>query len=246
MFRTTMAACLAAAGLVMAAPAGAATLFDNGVTQGGWGGWNPNLIPDWDGFAAQRFELTEGATLTGVEFYVYIDDGDLPETIPGRPMSLNWRILSEDGSTLLPDVVLASEEDSDGVVNPSFIGCAFGPTCHYSNWSFSLPSVALGAGTYYLALQNYGDEHTYLATGAQHDALTYTRDGGATWGVIPNDGTTAHGWAVKINGDVGVSAAPEPGAWALMILGFGGAGAVLRRRRQPTLTIDGMVGHAAE
>lgn len=29
------------------------------------------------------------------------------------------------------------------------------------------------------------------------------------------------------------SAAPEPNAWALMILGFGGAGAVLRRRRTP-------------
>ena len=28
-----------------------------------------------------------------------------------------------------------------------------------------------------------------------------------------------------------VSAAPEPGAWALMLLGFGGAGALLRRRR---------------
>lgn len=27
------------------------------------------------------------------------------------------------------------------------------------------------------------------------------------------------------------SAAPEPGAWALMLLGFGGAGALLRRRR---------------
>lgn len=31
--------------------------------------------------------------------------------------------------------------------------------------------------------------------------------------------------------DVAVSAAPEPGAWALMILGFGGAGVMLRRRR---------------
>ncbi|MBS0334045.1 MAG: PEPxxWA-CTERM sorting domain-containing protein [Proteobacteria bacterium] len=27
-------------------------------------------------------------------------------------------------------------------------------------------------------------------------------------------------------------AVPEPGAWALMILGFGGAGAMLRRRRR--------------
>lgn len=31
--------------------------------------------------------------------------------------------------------------------------------------------------------------------------------------------------------DVALSAAPEPGAWALMILGFGGAGVMLRRRR---------------
>ena len=34
---------------------------------------------------------------------------------------------------------------------------------------------------------------------------------------------------VSIQGSVGV--VPEPGAWALMILGFGGAGAALRRRR---------------
>jgi hypothetical protein len=31
-----------------------------------------------------------------------------------------------------------------------------------------------------------------------------------------------------------VGAIPEPGAWALMIIGFGGAGAMLRRRRTST------------
>jgi hypothetical protein len=35
--------------------------------------------------------------------------------------------------------------------------------------------------------------------------------------------------AFKIQG--GVAPVPEPGAWALMIVGFGGAGAVLRARR---------------
>jgi hypothetical protein len=34
----------------------------------------------------------------------------------------------------------------------------------------------------------------------------------------------------------GVAAVPEPGAWALMILGFGGVGATLRRRRQAFAT----------
>lgn len=38
---------------------------------------------------------------------------------------------------------------------------------------------------------------------------------------------------VSINGIGGVTAAvPEPAAWALMILGFGGAGAALRRQRR--------------
>jgi len=29
-----------------------------------------------------------------------------------------------------------------------------------------------------------------------------------------------------------ISAAPEPGTWALMLMGFGGAGAALRSRRR--------------
>ena len=34
--------------------------------------------------------------------------------------------------------------------------------------------------------------------------------------------------------DVGSAAVPEPASWALMISGFGGMGAMLRRRRQAT------------
>jgi hypothetical protein len=39
------------------------------------------------------------------------------------------------------------------------------------------------------------------------------------------------GWGQADNITVAAVAAPEPGAWALMILGFGGVGATLRRRR---------------
>ncbi|RAK64973.1 hypothetical protein DJ019_13285 [Phenylobacterium kunshanense] len=47
---------------------------------------------------------------------------------------------------------------------------------------------------------------------------------------------TTRGGALSIE-SVG-AAVPEPGAWALMILGFGGVGAVVRVRRSRTLSIE--------
>jgi hypothetical protein len=38
-----------------------------------------------------------------------------------------------------------------------------------------------------------------------------------------------------INGRIVMAAVPEPATWAMMLLGFGGIGFAMRRRRQPTL-----------
>ncbi|NUR45336.1 MAG: PEP-CTERM sorting domain-containing protein [Sphingomonas sp.] len=40
---------------------------------------------------------------------------------------------------------------------------------------------------------------------------------------------------VKISGFINVTPVPEPATWALMLLGFGGVGLALRRRRKPAL-----------
>ncbi|WP_293678598.1 PEPxxWA-CTERM sorting domain-containing protein [uncultured Phenylobacterium sp.] len=42
---------------------------------------------------------------------------------------------------------------------------------------------------------------------------------------------TGNGTPSVLNFDPGLTTVPEPGAWALMIMGFGAAGAVIRRRR---------------
>jgi hypothetical protein len=39
---------------------------------------------------------------------------------------------------------------------------------------------------------------------------------------------------LSLDGPAGVAAVPEPGSWMLMIVGFGGIGGMLRRRRAPT------------
>lgn len=49
---------------------------------------------------------------------------------------------------------------------------------------------------------------------------------GENFGLFPTLDTLAYGYAPTRNGGV-----PEPGAWALMLLGFGGLGTMLRRKR---------------
>lgn len=57
---------------------------------------------------------------------------------------------------------------------------------------------------------------------------TFTATGTSTTLTFTSTGTTAYGAALD---NVNVTAVPEPAAWALMILGFGAIGGVMRRRR---------------
>ena len=63
---------------------------------------------------------------------------------------------------------------------------------------------------------NFREFHT-IFTGTGHDTLLFT------------NGTVGDNYAGL--DDVSVTAVPEPASWGLMILGFGGLGAALRRRR---------------
>lgn len=62
----------------------------------------------------------------------------------------------------------------------------------------------------------------------------FTASGTSTTLTFTSTGTTAFGAALD---NVNVTAVPEPAAWALMILGFGAMGGVMRRRRQDSFAI---------
>lgn len=59
--------------------------------------------------------------------------------------------------------------------------------------------------------------------------------GGAFGGAVDNISFTANGKTTSYNFEVAQGAVPEAGTWALMILGFGAAGAMLRRRTATAL-----------
>lgn len=90
----------------------------------------------------------------------------------------------------------------------------------------------LGLEAMQLAFWEFDDGATinFLGnTALQNRTLSFVNDPGRVAGpVVSFDAaitTTQSGVVVPIGG------VPEPSAWALMILGFGGAGAMLRRRR---------------
>ncbi|MDZ4373708.1 MAG: PEPxxWA-CTERM sorting domain-containing protein [Phenylobacterium sp.] len=105
-------------------------------------------------------------------------------------------------------------------------------------------SVVTGAsylsGVYFLMQDNDGDIGPTLPTAlalADLDTATASfenrRSGGVGMG-YKNVGYSKFGGAIEVPlgaGDPPVGGVPEPGTWALMILGFGGAGVMLRRRR---------------
>lgn len=96
--------------------------------------------------------------------------------------------------------------------------------------SLHLGAMILGAGTYDLFLSNPTDFTwgSYSTTGQGELTLHLPRGSqGPTSGTsYLDDLTNTAGF--QLDGHIGV---PEPAAWALMIVGFGGAGAMLRRRR---------------
>jgi hypothetical protein len=66
----------------------------------------------------------------------------------------------------------------------------------------------------------------------EHHALTDLALGAGTYtlNVAGTRGTTA-----TFTGNISFAAVPEPGTWAMMLLGFGAVGFAMRRRRTPAL-----------
>jgi hypothetical protein len=175
--------------------------------------------------AAQSFNLGSSASLTSASF-IELDLGD------NAPTSVGWDIYSENASTGLPGSLIASGVSD--VTTTTSLGTDSSGGYSITQGAFSLPSVTVAGGSYYLAIQGVSPSFDdFLAQGLSSTGAAQSTDGGLTFTAgygLAEDTVTS--LAVSISGATTVSAAPEPSAWALMILGVGVVGALLRLNRR--------------
>lgn len=207
--------------LVLATAPARAQLYNNGTPNGSSG----NEMTEW--IQAEDFSLGSGSTLTGVTFWALYGAA-------GYQGSVNWQIYGNNAG--VPGSVLFS-----GLVTPTTTTYPAAACCGYTTGiqlDFALPSIDLGAGTYWLGLHNGP-----LGTTARNDFYWASTNTNSTSTAEENDVPYSdNSWfnngvehAFQLSGSVdNASVTPEPATMALMATGLVGltGGGMFRRRRK--------------
>jgi hypothetical protein len=216
MFKSVVAAAVGVTLLLSSATAHAAVLFESGPGTYNSTAHRVSSVVT----TADQFTLSIAASVTGFTFASWVPTG---QTL----ISIDWAIYSGNpfaGGSLLLQANDAVAESSTQVGPASSVGGNGAYAVSIQN--FAIPALELSSGTYWLSLSGgtasggtlvYWDQAGNNAAGpAQVGQL------GSGFGAIGHQSRT-----FQILG----AAVPEPTTWALMIGGFGLAGAALRRRR---------------
>jgi len=210
----------AAAGLAFAAPSYAAVVITDHTCAPGSGCANVHLVPDAGVPDNVAYGTVGGlgVTFTGIEnIQTSSDGGGLP-----------W-VTGYDADLTYLDVALTSGD--------SFTLAGFNLNDLLGNGSWFVKISAFDGATLvgsHVFQESHNTQFKIAGTGG--DAFTHfqiqlvTNTGGLT--AVPLEGASQLDGVGQIRiGGSGI-AVPEPATWAMMLMGFGGMGAVLRRNRR--------------
>jgi hypothetical protein len=178
------------------------------------------------GQLAQRFTISNASVISSASFTEFHDGvNQLP------PTSVNWEFLNADGVGGLPGTVVASGSSSltATLIGSGFFGGGIRRDVYRESFGIA-PTVSLGSGEYYFAL-NVPVSDVLLIFGTDLGGARIV-PGGAWQFDTFNDASRS--FAVSLNGEQ-IRAIPEPSTWAMMILGFAGIGFMAYRRKSKPL-----------
>lgn len=211
-----LAGAAVAIGLSTAAHAG--IIYDNGAPNAASG----NEATQW--LQAEDFSFATNTVVGGAGVYLGTFNG-----IASWDGSFQYDIFSDNGGTPTPGAALASGSASITPVDTGTAWCC-GGDAYLFQFNFATPFTAAANTTYWLGIHAAADYSNrgeiYWVSTAGNGTSAGQESIGGTLDNWSNNGTE-HAFFLTDG-----AAVPEPATWAMMIVGLGGAGAALRRRRQ--------------
>jgi hypothetical protein len=196
-----------------AAPAHAATVYNNGVPD-----HNDGYNYSGASTSADDFRLTSAATITGASFYALSQ---------GAVTSLTYYIYA--AGLVGPGTQLATGA-AQGLTYAPTGSAYFGLTEALVSFNFASAFNAAANTTYWLGL-NTGSTLSYWETAAANTtSVAYQNNNGAGFNATP----VQLSFTLVSNA---TGAVPEPATWAMMILGMGAVGFAMRRKSNVTTNV---------
>jgi hypothetical protein len=205
--------------LSVAGAANASVIYNNGGPDNIGG----NETVAW--LQAEDFNFGVATTVTGAGVYLAGFGG-----IGSWDGSFQYYIFANDGGQ--PSAVLDSGSVTPSVTDTGSAWCCDG-NAYLFEFDFGSDFLAQAGVTYFLGIHagapdNFNRDEIYWVTTADNSTLRGIESSGGT---LDNWFSNGSEHAFFLNGERQGGVVPEPSTWALMISGFGAAGAMLRRRK---------------